>query len=259
MLSERFAWSENIDRWCTSVSSHDQHFTYAENIYGADCLIPRLEFQWKTTRMPIVLDLWREIGQAPALSTAPWTTVMTWNAFKGRLFYQGVEYKSKGSEFEKLMEMPQRVPIPLKVAVGGMKAPIDRLTARGWQVVDGPTTSLTPQQYQDFITASRGELSPAKHVYVAMRSGWFSCRSACYLASSRPVVVQDTGFSRILPTGEGILSFTTLEEAVSAIQQAEVDYARHAKVALAIAGEYFDADKVLTQMIDKIHYDDQNI
>ena len=259
MLSERFAWSENIDRWCASVSSHDQHFTYAENIYGDDCLIPRLEFQWKTTRMPIVLDLWREIGQAPALSTAPWTTVMTWNAFKGRLFYQGVEYKSKGSEFEKLMEMPQRVPIPLKVAVGGIKAPIDRLTACGWQVVDGPTTSLTPQQYQDFIAASRGELSSAKHVYVAMRSGWFSCRSACYLASSRPVVVQDTGFSSILPTGEGLLPFTTLEEAVSAIRQAEADYARHAKAAFAIAGEYFDADKVLTQMIDDISYGDHNI
>jgi hypothetical protein len=256
MLSERFAWSENVDRWCESVAAHDQHFTYAENIHGDDCLIPKVGFRWKTTRFPLVTAYWEALASTPAPTTAPWTTVMTWNAFKGQLFYQGVEYKSKGSEFEKLMDLPRHVTVPLKVAIGGIKAPMDRLAEHGWQVVDGPQTSLTPQQYQDFIAESRGEISPAKHVYVAMRSGWFSCRSACYLGSGRPVVVQDTGFSKLLPVGRGILAFSTGEEALAAIEAVENDYAMHCRAALELAGEVFSARKVLTRMIEDITSDD---
>jgi hypothetical protein len=255
MLSERYPWSENVDRWCELVAAHDRHFTYAENIHGEDCLIPQVGFNWQTTRMPIVLSLWEPLVSKPALEHAPWTTVMTWNAFKGELFYQGEEYKSKGSEFEKIMDLPHRVTVPLRVAVGGINAPLARLAGSGWEVVDGPETSLTPELYQDFIVASRGEISAAKHVYVALHSGWFSCRSACYLASGRPVVVQDTGFSRILPVGAGIVPFTTGDEAMSAIQQVEADYPRHARAARALAAEWFDAGKVLSQMIEDImHY-----
>jgi hypothetical protein len=252
MLSERFAWSENVERWCASVAAHDQHCTYAENIHHADCLIPRLGFAWKTTRMPVVLPLWQPIAHPPPPVGAPWTTVMTWNAFKGKLVYQGVEYTSKGSEFEKLLALPQHVNVPVKVAVGGVQAPLQRLAQAGWQVLDGPSMSITPAQYQEFIAESRGELSPAKHVYVALRSGWFSCRSACYLAAGRPVVVQDTGFAAALPVGEGILAFSTLPEAIAAIQEVEGNYVRHAQAASAIASEYFDADKVLTALIEAV-------
>ncbi len=256
MLSERFAWSENVERWCDSVAAHDQHFTYAENIHGDDCIVPKLGFRWKTTRIPLVGEYWHPQAHTPAPVEAPWTTVMTWNAFKGRLFYQGVEYMSKGSEFEKLMGLPQRLTVPLKVAVGGIKAPLDRLASNGWQVVDGPQTSLTPELYQHFISESRGEISPAKHVYVAMRSGWFSCRSACYLGSGRPVVVQDTGFSKILPVGLGLLAFSTGEEARAAIEAVEADYSRHCRAALDLAREEFDAGKVLSRMIKDITTDD---
>ncbi len=249
MLSERFVWSENVERWCASVAAHDQHFTYAENIHGAECLIPKIDFEWKTTRMPVVMNLWEPQARVRSLETAPWTTVMTWNAFKGKLVYQGVEYKSKGSEFEKLIELPQRTGVPLRVAVGGVNAPLMRLASEGWKVVDGPSVTLTPGRYQEFIAGSRGEISPAKHVYVAMCSGWFSCRSACYLAAGRPVVVQDTGFPAILPVGEGILPFTTVEEAVAAIDEVEANYAWHAKAAGAIAQEYFDSDKVLSRLL----------
>lgn len=251
MLSERFAWSENVERWFASVVAHDQHFTYAENIPNADCLIPKLEFAWKTTRMPVVLPLWEPVARMPLPVAAPWTTVMTWNAFKGKLVYQGVEYASKGSEFEKLLALPQHVNVPLKVAVGGAQAPLQRLAQAGWQGLDGPSVSVTPAQYQEFIAGSRGEFSPAKQVYVAMRSGWFSCRSACYLAAGRPVVVQDTGFAAALPVGEGIVPFSTLPEAVSAIQEVEGNYARHAQAASAIAEEYFDSEKVLGRLIEE--------
>ena len=252
MLSERFAWSENVERWCALVAAHDQHFTYAENIHSAECLIPKLEFEWKTTRMPVAINLWEPFTQLQPPEMGPWTTIMTWNAFKGKLVYKGVEYKSKGSEFEKLISLPQRTSVPLIVALGGVNAPSTRLASLGWKVVDGPSVTLTPESYQKFIAESRGELSPAKHVYVAMCSGWFSCRSACYLAAGRPVVVQDTGFSTILTAGEGILSFNTLESAVAAIDEVEANYPRHAKAARHLAYEYFDSDKVLSQLLDAV-------
>lgn len=251
VLSQRFAWSENVERWYASVLEHDLYFTYAENINSPECLIPRMEFEWKTTRMPIVMDLWSPVSRVQLSEGAPWTTVMTWNAFKGKLIYEGVEYKSKGSEFEKLTELPGRTSVPLKVAVGGIDPPLQRLANHGWQVVDGPSISLMPDQYQQFIASSRGELSPAKHVYVAMQSGWFSCRSACYLAAGRPTVIQDTGFSKVLPKGEGLLPFRTLEEACAAIYEVESNYAQHAKAAKAIAEEYFDSDKVLTRLLEE--------
>jgi hypothetical protein len=250
MLSERFAWSENVERWCAAVAEHDRHFTYAENIHSANCIIPKVDFEWKTTRMPVVMDLWEHIAQVQPPQMEAWTTVMTWNAFKGKLIYKGVEYKSKGSEFEKLLSLPQHTSVPLKVAVGGVKAPLMELASAGWKVVDGPTCTLTPQSYQEFIANSRGELSPAKHVYVAMCSGWFSCRSACYLAAGRPVVVQDTGFSSILTVGEGILTFTTQSEAIAAIDEVEANYTWHAKAARNIAHEYFNSDKVLSQLLE---------
>jgi len=252
MLSERLAWSENVERWCKSVQDHDRHFTYAENIYGADCTVPRMEFAWKPTRMPVVLNLWEPLSRRQASPAFPWTTIMTWNAFKGKLIYRGVEYASKGAEFEKLMELPKQLQAPLKVAVGGINAPLDLLAENGWQVVDGPAQTLTPDNYQEFIRESRGEISPAKHVYVAMRTGWFSCRSACYLASGRPVVVQDTGFGSVYPCGEGLLTFSNAEQAIAGIVEAEGDYERHARAARTIAGEYFDSGKVLGKMIEDI-------
>ncbi len=250
MLSERFSWSENVERWCGSVALHDRHFTYAENIHGDDCIIPKVGFDWKTTRMPVVLDLWEQVAGTLPPAGAPLTTVMTWNAFKGKLFYKGVEYKSKGTEFEKLIDIPRRVAMPLKVAVGGIGAPLDLLEDHGWQVMDAPKATITPEQYREFIAASRGEISVAKHVYVATRSGWFSCRSACYLAAGRPVVVQDTGFSGIISPGEGILAFTTADEAVEAIERLGKDHALHARAAIGAAHEYFDSGKVLSRMIE---------
>lgn len=175
---------------------------------------------------------------------------MTWNAFKGRLLYRGVEYGSKGAEFEKVMRLPGKVDATLKVAVGGVDAPLERLAASGWQVVDGPRATVTPADYLEFIRGSRGELSTAKHVYVAMRTGWFSCRSACYLAAGRPTVVQDTGFSHVIPARDGILAFNTVDEAAAAIRKVEEDYAGQSKAALEAAREYFDSGKVLERLID---------
>jgi hypothetical protein len=251
MMTERFGWSENVDRWCSSVDAHDRHFTYAENIHGPDCLVPRLGYDWKTTRMPICIEHWEHLaGLRPK---GPWTTIMTWSAFKGKLIYKGVEYGSKGAEFEKLINLPAMVNMPLKVALGGVNAPLARLSQAGWQVADGPEATATPAMYQDFITSSRGEISVAKQVYVELRTGWFSCRSAGYLSSGRPVVVQDTGFTPVIESGEGIIAFNTAEEAALGLMEVESEYERHAGAALEMARRYFDSSKVLQKLIDDVY------
>ena len=250
VMSERPEWSENVQRWCASVSAHDKHFSLAENILSSDSLIPKMDIQWNVTRVPIILDAWKHLVEVQPPDHASWTTVMTWNPFKGKLMYQGVEYEGKGAEFEKIFTMPQRTHCPFTVAIGGGNAPMDRLFTHGWQVVEGEEVSLTTKAYQDFIATSWGEFSPAKHVYVAMRSGWFSSRSACYLAAGRPVVTQDTAFSKVLPVGTGLLSYSNLEEAVEAVHEVNGHYSQHAKAAREIAEEYFDSDKILSQLIE---------
>ncbi len=248
MMSERLSWSENVDRWCASVDAHDRHFTYAENIHGQDCLVPRLNYDWRTTRTPISIEHWQHLARAKPAD--PWTTIMTWNAFKGKLMYRGMEYGSKGEEFEKLINLPASLKTPLKVAVGGIDAPLARLSQAGWQVADGPEATLTPAMYQEFLESSRGEISPAKHVYVALRTGWFSCRSACYLASGRPIVVQDTGFEPYIVPGDGLITYRTAEEAAHGIIEVERGYERHSAAALDLARHYFDSGKVLQKLID---------
>lgn len=249
VLSERFSWSENAERWGQSVKDHDQHYTYAENINGSDCIVPKLEFNWKTTRMPVILDLWKRRIPYGTQMTAPWTTIMTWNAFKGKLIYQSKEYKSKDYEFEKFIDLPTHKNFDFILAVGGKTAPLQLLRNHGWNIVDGPETTLTPTKYHDFISSSKAEFSIAKHVYVAMQTGWFSCRSACYLAAGKPIVIQDTGFSKTIPSGEGLFAFTSMEEAVNNIQEVENNYEVHSKAASKIAEDFFDSNIVLDDMI----------
>jgi hypothetical protein len=250
LLSERFAWSENVERWCSAVAQHDCFFTYAENIHAADCLVPKLNFPWKTTRMPVVVDLWDGARPASPRETASWTTVMSWDDFQGPLVYRGVEYRGKGPEFEKLLDLPRRTGLPFRVAVGGAKAPLERLRHHGWSVIDGPRATATAEDYRSFVRSSRGEISSAKNVYVALRTGWFSCRSACYLAAGRPVVVQDTGFSSRFPVGEGLLAFTNADEATAALRQVEMKPEQHAAAALAIARECFESGSVLHRLLE---------
>jgi hypothetical protein len=249
VLSEKPSWSANVERWCEGVRAHDRHFTYAENFGASDCAMPDAGIAWKKTRMPVVTELWTARAKE-ACVTAPWGTVMTWNVFKGKLEYRGIEYRGKAGEFDKIAELPRRLGHKFRVAVGGTEAPLDRLAALGWETEDGPSATLTPEAYQDYIAASRGEVSVAKQVYVALRTGWFSCRSACYLAASRPVVVQDTGFSTFLPVGHGLHAFTTEDEAASAIEAIEADYEAETRAARDVACAEFDARQVLSRLIE---------
>ena len=157
--------------------------------------------------------------------------------------------RGKSVEFERVIGLPARVGAPLELALSG-PAPVERLRAHGWRVVDGQRVSRDPWVYRGYLASSLGECSVAKHAYVAGRTGWFSCRTACYLALGVPAIVQDTGFGRTIPTGEGVLAFRTVDEAAGAIECLLSDPDRHAKAARALAEEYFDSSKVLPRLLE---------
>lgn len=226
--------------------AHDFFFTFAERIGEPDCILPTLGLEWRATRHPVLLDRWTP--QAPADT---WTTVMSWKNLLDAVEYQGVRYGAKEMEFDKVKAIPQRSKARFQIASGGTP-PVDEWRSYGWSVLDGHDVSRNADTYREYIQSSRGEFSVAKNVYVATRSGWFSGRSACYLASGRPVVVQDTGFSRLIPCGAGVFGFATLEEALSAVEAVEADYARQSEAARSMAERYFAAEVVLTKLLQDV-------
>lgn len=226
--------------------AHDAFFTYASRIGQTDCVLPLFGIDWHATRPPVQIDHWR--AQPPA---ADWTTIMSWKNFEEPIVHNGVSYGAKEREFIHIEDLPKQVSAKLEVACGG-EPPLDRWRERGWQLADAPTTSATAASYQHYIQQSRGEFSVAKNIYVATGSGWFSCRSVCYLAAGRPVVVQDTGFSRGLPCGEGLLAFTSPDEAVDQLRRVEADYPRHARAARRLAGDYFDGRIVVKEILNQV-------
>jgi hypothetical protein len=229
-----------------SILKHDCFFSFGENIGAPSCRIPDCGLNWHTTRQPIVLRDW-PFTYVPR--AAAFTTVMSWTNEDMLPAFDGEIYGGKNVEFMKFMNLPSGVSAPLEIALSG-PAPVDRLRQHGWQVVDGYQKSSTMNAYRNYLGGSRGEWSIAKNVYVASRSGWFSTRSAAYLALGKPVVVQDTGFSRYLPTGSGLFAFTTFDEAVSAIDHIQSNYRIHCEAARAIAEEHFRSEKVLARLLD---------
>jgi hypothetical protein len=225
--------------------AHDFFFTYAEMIGQDVCRLPSLGLSWETTRPPVVMSCW-----ASEPPNKKWTTVMTWRNFKETIEYEGRVYGTKELEFEKVSSIPAYVSAPMEIATGGASVPAAEWRAKGWSVIEAAAISATPDSYREYVQQSRGEFSVAKNVYTATRSGWFSCRSACYLASGLPVVVQDTGFSEIIPTGEGLLAFSNLEDAAEGIARVEREYEMHCDAARQVARDYFAADVVLSRMLE---------
>jgi hypothetical protein len=231
--------------------AHDHYFTYAQRLGCPDCLIPDMGLEWHTTRPPVMLESWQ-----PAGTGRLWTTVMSWNTFRRPVKYKGRAFGTKEKEFEKIEPLPTRhAGLSFELATWGSGVHAERWRQIGWRVEDSHAISVTPDDYRQYIQRSRGELSIAKNLYVATRSGWFSCRSTCYLASSRPVVVQDTGFSEFIPTGRGLFAFDNGVEADAAITEIEANYVLHQQAAREIAAEYFAAPKVIGKMLCRIGLD----
>jgi len=236
------------ERFRGLVDAHDVHFSFGERLSEHT---PATGHHWRPTRQPIVLSEWRPA--APRRDV--FTTILNWSASNNPPVYRGRTYGQKDVEFDCFLDLPRHVaPTVLELAVQPGKrrqAPLDLLRAHGWRVVDPETVCVDLDSYRAYIESSKGEWSVAKNGYVQGQPGWFSERSACYLAAGRPVVVQDTGIAPVLPVGVGIVPFTSPAEAVAAVRDVERDYPRHATAARAIAEAYFDSDRVLTRLIDE--------
>jgi hypothetical protein len=234
------------------VAGHTHHFTFGESVGTPDCRIPETGVRWQATRQPICLDYWPTTSLP--LDSGGFTTVMNWTA--GRpLIYDGESWGQKDVEFLRVIDLPGRTRARLAAVVGqttGEPFPSDVATGAGWQVLDPETSAGDWVAYRQFIQASLGEFSVAKETYVKAHTGWFSCRSACYLASARPVVTQDTGWSRHIPSGSGLIGFTTLDEAAAALEEIMSDPEAHARSARAIAEEFFDARVVLRDLLAQV-------
>jgi hypothetical protein len=234
-----------------ALAAHDMHFSFGGNFGAPDCRVPLRQFNWLPTRQPVVLDLW-DNPHGACLNGAAYNTIATW-VNKGRdLVYDGETYYwSKDREFMKVLDLPRRRAVPFELAVGVDEPVHNTLTSNGWRVVDPVRLSSDTARYREYILGSRGEFTVAKDQNIRLRSGWFSDRTVCYLAASRPAINQDTGFASYLPTGKGLFAFRTMEDILAAVDEIESDYAGNCRAAREIAGEYFAAEKVVGSMMDR--------
>lgn len=232
------------------LAAHHAHFTYGELIGTPASVVPPLPFSTRPMRQPVVLDFWTP--DRPGRHD--FTTVTNWEMTHHNVEFQGETYTwSKSHEFLKFLDLPRRSNAKFELGIGSVKADVARLLREhGWSVVDALQFSLDPLPYRDYIRNSGAEFTVAKDMNVRLQSGWFSERSACYLAAGRPVVTQDTGFSRILPTGEGLFAFHDMSDILTAVEAINSDYEHHSRAARSIAEQYFRAETVLAAVLDAL-------
>ena len=232
------------------LAPHSAFFTFAENLGGEDCTLPVCErYRFRATRQPVVLDLWGDLSAAPG---GAFTTIGNWRQPVRRVSFEGETYSwTKDEQWRAFIDLPERTGQEFELALSSY-TPENRawLESRGWQVRHALDFGNDVDAYRDYIAASRGEFTVAKEQNVRFRTGWFSDRSATYLASGRPVITQDTGFARALPTGRGLFAVGDIEDAVEAIGRVNEDLTGQCRAATEIAREYFDAERVLGDLLD---------
>jgi hypothetical protein len=235
----------------TAVDGHDVWFTVGENIGSDGCTIPDCRITWRTIRQPVVLDDWPVVAGDNDLAT----TIASWRGPFGPVERDGRRYGLKAHEFRRFVDLPASAPLRFELALEidpADDADRDLLTDNGWSVVDPEAVASDPQAFRDYVQRSGAEFSVAKEMYVRTNSGWFSDRSVRYLASGKPVLVQDTGFSRNIPSDEGVVAFTTLDEAAAGAASIKQRYDEHAAAARHIAERWFDSDVVLDRMLSDV-------
>ncbi len=231
-----------------TLAAHDTLFTFGENLGAPDCGVPLEKFRWLPTRQPVELELWQHA--LPPGTT--YNTITTWHN-RGKDFeYRGQTwYWTKDREFEKFLELPRKCPARFELAATVDAKVKARLQQHGWQQTDSIEISSGTDRYRGYIQQARAEFTVARDQYVRPNTGWFSDRSACYLAAGRPVITQETGFSNFLPTGKGLFGFNNLDDILRAVDCIESDYEGNCRAARAIAAEYFAAEKVLASLMER--------
>ena len=230
------------------VAPHRAFFTWGVNYGNSDCKVPVPEgMNFHPTLPPVVLDFWQPYSNGPG---EVFTTIGNWKQW-GTVEFQGEVYTwSKHYEFLKFLDLPARTSQALELALGSYEEEDKRkLESNGWRVRDSLDFSTDLDAYREYIAQSRGEFTVAKDQNVRLRSGWFSERSAQYLAAGKPVITQETGFSNVLPTGDGLFGFSTTEEIMGAIESINSDYEHHCRAAYEVAQSYFSYDVVLKRLL----------
>jgi len=233
------------------LDGHTHFVTVGLNISNPDCPVPTCGRAWICTVQPVVLDRW---PVADGVTHHGLTTVANWRGY-GSIDHDGVLYGQKVHSLRRFMALPAlaRERFLLALAIHrDEQADLRALRANGWELLDPRRVAGSPSAYRSFVQGSKAEFGIAKSGYVASRCGWFSDRSASYLASGRPVLAQDTGFSRHLPTGVGLLAFDSMEGVLAALDLVNGDYRKHAAAARDLAEEHFDARRVLTRLLDEV-------
>lgn len=234
------------------VARHDDYFTLGENIGRPESVIPTGGIPWRPIRQPVVLDDWPMVSENTSMR---FTTIANWRGPYGALEFNGTRFGLKVHEFRKFIELPRRsresFEIALKIHPSDQKD-LDSLRENGWHIIDPLEAADTPEKFRGYVQGSAAEFSVAQGLYVHTNSGWFSDRTVRYLASGKPALVQDSGFSQNLPVGEGLLTFRTLEEAVVGAEGIVKNYPRHCRAARALAEDYFDSDKVLRLLLSEV-------
>lgn len=241
---------ENGDvRLRNQLARHHAFFTFGELVGTTASTCPTAGIQWQPTRQPVALALW-PFDPSPGTR---FTTVTSWrNDAKHRVWQGQKYYWTKDREFLAISDLPRRTSAKLELAIDGVPPEADELIEHGWRLPDRHELTSDVDAYQSYIVASRGEFTVARDQVVRPRTGWFSDRSACYLASGRAVVTQDTGFGDILPTGDGLFAFAGTDQAVAALDEIERNPVRHGAAARAIAEEYFAAQHVLSDLLHNL-------
>lgn len=228
-----------------NLPGHDLYVTVGLNLGAEDCPLPTCGVRWHPTWPPVVLEEWAT-AMAPG---SAYTTVADWRGYSP-VEWNGVWYGQKSEEYLRIITLPTRVSVPLEVcmAIHPDEPDLPRLREQRWRLVSPREHAATLEGYRGYIQGSRGELTPVKHGYAAGRTGWFSDRSACYLAAGRPVIMQETGVSLHAETGMGVCTFTDTDSAAAALEAVEEDYAAHVSAARSFARAHLDSDKVLDRL-----------
>jgi len=235
------------------LSGHNRFVTIGLNLGTPNCAIPTLGKSWIKTLPPLVLANWPVAKRRPSLGL---TTVANWRGY-GSIDYRGIFYGQKAHSMRPFFDAPSRTGASFDLALSihpGEKNDLAQIWKMGWRLLDPLAIAATPWEFQDFIHKSRAEFGIAKSGYVVSNIGWFSDRSICYLASGRPVVAQETGFSAHLPTGEGLFAFTSMDELSDRIEQMDRDYEMHCRAARGVAESCFDSDRVLVELLRKLGF-----
>lgn len=230
------------------LSGHNRFGTIGLNLGTPDCVIPTLDKSWIKTLPPLVLANWPVAVRPPTLGL---TTVANWRGY-GSIEYDGIFYGQKAHSMRPFFDVPSKTGASFDLALSihpDEKSDLEHIGKNGWRLLDPSVVAATPNVFKDFIQMSRAEFGIAKSGYVASNCGWFSDRSICYLASGRPVVAQETGFSAHLPTGRGLFAFKSMEELLDCIEDLDRNYEVHCRAAREIAEAHFNSKFVLTELL----------